>query len=143
MNSGLINARAETIAEKPSFRTAFQKRRCLVIADGFYEWKREEKRKVPLHFSLKSGRPFGFAGLYEQWRSVDGSAVDTCTIVTTSANALIAPIHDRMPVILTKTAGMDWIDPRNADPRRLYPRLAPYPPEEMEMREVDLSSLRP
>jgi putative SOS response-associated peptidase YedK len=137
----LINARAETVAEKPSFRAAFQKHRCLVLADGFYEWKREDKRKIPMHFSLKSGRPFGFAGLYEHWRSPEGQVIGSCTIITTNANALVAAVHDRMPVILPKGAETEWIDSGKVDPRKLLPLLQPYPPGEMQMRPIDPPSL--
>ncbi len=92
----LINARAETLATKPSFKDAFIKRRCLIIADGFYEWQKVDKKKVPFHFSFKSGAPFGFAGLYETWKPPEGELVKTCTIITTEPNELVMPIHDRM-----------------------------------------------
>ena len=96
----MFNARAETIAEKPSFRDAFRKRRCLIPAEGFYEWQRDGKVKKPFRFSLQSGKPFGFAGLHEIWISPEKKTIRTCTIITTEANELIQPIHDRMPVIL-------------------------------------------
>jgi len=98
----MINARSETVAEKPSFRPAFRKKRCLVIADGFYEWRTEGKRKFPMYIHLKSGEPFGFAGLYNVWTSPAGEKTCTCTIITTEANEAVRPIHDRMPVILPK-----------------------------------------
>lgn len=94
----LFNARAETVAEKPSFRTAFKRRRCLVPADGFYEWQViSPKQKQPQYITLRSGQPFAFAGLWESWHSPDGQTVESCTILTTSANAFMAPIHDRIP----------------------------------------------
>jgi putative SOS response-associated peptidase YedK len=129
----MINARAETVAEKPSFRQAFKKRRCLIVADGFYEWKTEGRKKTPLRFGLKSGEPFGFAGLYEIWHAQDKTPLQTCTIITTDANSLIAPIHDRMPVIVPKTDEAAWTDPDNQDQARLLSILKPYPADLMEM----------
>lgn len=130
----LINARAETVDQKPSFRNAFMKRRCLIVADGFYEWKTEGRRKIPAYFYLKSGRPFGFAGLYETWYAPDQTQVQTCTIITTEANSLIKPIHDRMPVIVTKDRESLWLDDRIEDNAVLMPILKPYPAEEMALR---------
>jgi putative SOS response-associated peptidase YedK len=133
----MFNARAETIAEKPSFKNAFQKRRCLIPADGFYEWQKLGKVKKPLRFSLKSGEPFGFAGLYETWISPEQKPVNTCTIITTAANELTLPIHDRMPVILSKDNEAAWIDPDNHDQKELLSILKPYTSNEMTMSEVD------
>jgi putative SOS response-associated peptidase YedK len=96
----MINARAETAAEKPSFRNAFAMRRCLVVADGFYEWRKTGKGKVPVFITLKSKRLFGLAGPYEYWTAPDGQEIRTCTIITTNSNDLVRPMHDRMPVIL-------------------------------------------
>jgi putative SOS response-associated peptidase YedK len=115
----LINARAETVAEKPSFLGAFAKHRCLVVADGFYEWRKVGKSKVPAYIFLKSRKPFGFAGLYENWRAPDGKEIRTCTIITINSNDLMRPIHDRMPVILPKDVEDHWIDPREGD-RNLF-----------------------
>jgi putative SOS response-associated peptidase YedK len=129
----MFNARAETIAEKPSFREAFKKRRCLVVADGFYEWQKMEKGKRPFHFSLRSAEPFGFAGLYETWMSPENKPVKTCTIITIDANDLLKPIHDRMPVIVPKDKEDLWMDPGAPDPRELAAVLKPYPAEEMKM----------
>jgi putative SOS response-associated peptidase YedK len=129
----LYNARAETVAEKPSFRNAFRKGRCLIVADGFYEWRREGKVKKAFYFHLKSGRPFGFAGLYERWMSPEHQPVVTCAIITTEPNALVEPIHDRMPVILPKEREGVWLDPGNRDVSGLLSLLKPYPPEEMEV----------
>ncbi len=132
----MFNARAETVAEKPSFRSAFRDRRCLVIAEGFYEWQKLGKAKKPMLIRLKSGRPFGFAGLYETWVSPDGQTVRSCTIITTEANELIRPIHDRMPVILPTKNEAAWLAPENRDSRALLSMLKPYPAAEMEMEEV-------
>jgi len=137
IGSRMINARAETIAEKPSFRSAFRKRRCLIVADGFYEWKKEDRHKTPMHICLKSGEPFGFAGLYEHWMSPEGQSVNTCTIITTAANKLIMPIHDRMPVILSREAESEWIAPGNVDADRLVSMLQPCPAEGMAMKAID------
>ena len=136
IGSRMINARAETVAEKPSFRQAFQKRRCLVLADGFYEWRKEGRLKVPMRIVLKSGEPFGFAGLWETWRSPEGELVRSCTIVTTVPNAVMEPIHNRMPVILAKETETLWLDPANSDTAELRELLVPYPAGEMEAYEV-------
>ncbi len=130
-----FNARAETIAEKPSFREAFKRRRCLIVADGFYEWQKMEKGKKPFHFSLRSAEPFGLAGLYETWLSPENKPVKTCTIITTAANNLLKPIHDRMPVIVPKDEEALWMDPGVLDPKELAAILKPYPAEEMKMAE--------
>jgi putative SOS response-associated peptidase YedK len=127
----MFNARAETIAEKPSFRSAFKKRRCLIIADGFYEWQKLGNTKKPFLFRLKSGQPFGFAGLYESWVAPDKQTLDTCTIITTEPNDLISPVHDRMPVILPKDKETIWLDPAIQNPVLLLPLLTPYPAEKM------------
>jgi len=132
----MFNARAETVAEKPSFRSAFRDRRCLVLAEGFYEWRKLGKAKIQTLIRLKSGRPFGFAGLYETWVSPDGEAVRSCTIITTEANELIRPVHDRMPVILPAKDEAAWLAPENRDLKALQSMLRPYPAEEMEMEEV-------
>ncbi len=112
IGSRMINARAETLAEKPSFRAAFHKRRCLILADGFYEWQKQDKGpKQPYRIALKDGGPFAFAGLWERWRdAAAGSLIESCTIVTTNANTLLLPIHDRMPVILPPPNFDAWLD---------------------------------
>ena len=130
----MFNARSETVDKKPSFRDAFKKRRCLIVADGFYEWKREGKSKIPLYFYLKSGRPFGFAGLYETWISPDKKEINTCVIITTDANELIAPVHDRMPVILSNEQGIVWLANDVVDVSGLLSILKPYPAEEMNYK---------
>jgi putative SOS response-associated peptidase YedK len=132
----LINARAETVATLPTFRAAFMKQRCLVIADGFYEWRREGTKKVPVYVRLKSGRPFGLAGLYNTWVADADEAVCTCTIITTEANELLSEVHDRMPVIVPRDKEDFWIDPDNGDLKGLQALLTPYPSEEMECYQV-------
>jgi putative SOS response-associated peptidase YedK len=137
----MFNARAETIAEKPSFKKAFQNRRCLIIADGFYEWQKIGTVKKPFYFSLKSGQPFGFAGLYETWMSPEREPINTCTIITTQPNELVRSIHDRMPVIVPKDKERPWIDPLNRNREMLLSLLKPYPPDEMSMFGVDAKAL--
>lgn len=133
----LFNARAETIAEKPSFKNAFVNRRCLIPADGFFEWKKEGSKKIPYYFFLKSGRPMGFAGLYETWIAPDKKPVHTCTIITTRPNAIVEPIHDRMPVIVPEAARELWLNPAVKDAARLLDLLKPYPVFEMACRPAD------
>lgn len=132
----MINARAETVAEKPSFRRALQKRRCLVLADGFYEWRKEGKKKTPLFITLKAREPFAFAGLWETWKSPTGEAIHSCTIITTTPNALMESIHNRMPVILPREAEMRWLDRTVEDPQSLLQLLTPYPAEAMVAYQV-------
>lgn len=127
----MINARAETVAEKPAFRVAFQRRRCLVLADGFYEWQRSERGKRPMYIRLADGRPFAFAGLWEHWKGADGPPLDSCTILTTEANELMRPIHNRMPVILPPEAYDLWLDPTVRAADSLLPLLRPHPAETM------------
>jgi putative SOS response-associated peptidase YedK len=129
----MINARAETIAEKASFKQAFRFSRCLIPATGFYEWTGEKGRREAVSFSLRSGEPFAFAGLYETWVPPGGEPIRTCTIVTTEANPLVASFHDRMPAILTRTGEAHWLDPSVHDPAALRPFLEPYPVDEMSM----------
>jgi len=132
----MINARAETVATKATFRVALRKRRCLVVADGFYEWQKRVRSKQPFYIVLKSREPFGFAGLWESWTSPDGKEIKSCTIITTEANELLKPIHDRMPVILTHEAEAIWLDPTIQEAASLLPLLKPYPAEEMEAHPV-------
>jgi len=126
-----INAKAETVAEKPSFRSAFKKRRCLVIADGFYEWQRQGAHKQPMWIGLRSKRPFAFAGLWEHWKPAEGEPVETCTIITTEPNDLMATIHNRMPVILAPASYDQWLDPTFQQAEPLKALLRPYPSEEL------------
>ena len=127
IGSRMINARAETLAGKPAFRAAFRKRRCLLAADGFYEWRKgAEGPKQPYRIALEDGGPFAFAGLWERWRDPrEGAWVETCTIVTTDANALLRPIHHRMPVILDPADHAAWLDPATA-PEAAQELLGPY-----------------
>ena len=123
----LINARAETAAEKPSFGSAFRSRRCLVPADGFFEWQKCNGRKQPFYFRLKDGAPFAFAGLWEQWRKAPEEVVESCTLLTTDANAVVRPFHDRMPVILDRRDYDAWLDPAVRAPEEVQPLLRPFP----------------
>ena len=132
IGSRMINARAETVADKPSFRKPFRDHRCLVIADGFFEWKRERSRKIPVFVRMKDRSPFGLAGLYSDWRSPEGETLRTCTIITTAPNALLEPIHNRMPVIVARQDRDLWLDPRVRDPDTLTGLLRPYDAGEME-----------
>jgi putative SOS response-associated peptidase YedK len=131
----LINARAETIQEKASFRTPFKRKRCLIVADGFYEWQKRGGEKQPFYIRLKSGKPFAFAGLYDVWESPDQS-VTSCTIITTEANELMQPLHERMPVMLSEKAGDFWIAPTQSEPQALLDLLKPYDAELMEAYAV-------
>jgi putative SOS response-associated peptidase YedK len=126
-----INAKAETVAEKPSFRSAFKKRRCLVVATGFYEWQVQGRTKQPIWIGLRSHRPFAFAGLWEHWTPAEGEPLETCTIITTEPNDLMAPIHNRMPVILAPTAYDQWLDPNFQQAESLKALLRPYTSEEL------------
>ncbi len=132
----MINARAETLQEKPSFRNAFRRRRCLVLADGFYEWRQDGARKTPMYIRLASGRPFAFAGLWESWNAPDASNVLSCTIITTQPNDLMASIHNRMPVILPEAAYPLWLEAGEQDVHRFAELLKPFPSEEMQAYPV-------
>jgi putative SOS response-associated peptidase YedK len=127
----LLNARAETIATKPAFRAAFGHRRCLIVADGFYEWQTVAGKKQPVHFRFQDGRLFTFAGLWEHWNAPEGVPVETCTILTTTANELVRPLHERMPVILAPARRGAWLDPKFSDAQALQSWLKPWPAEEM------------
>ena len=132
----MINAVSETAATKPAFRSAFRRRRCLVLADGFFEWRREGKKRVPLYFTQKSGESMAFAGLWENWQSPEGDWIRSCTILTTAANSFIEPVHNRMPVILSAETEPLWLDPMTETPANLEPLLLPAPPELLTVREV-------
>ena len=136
IGSRMINARAETVAEKPSFRTALRRRRCLILADGFYEWRRTSAGKHPMRITMTSGEPFAFAGLWDTWRDQQGDAVTSCTIITTVANDLLRPIYDRMPVILQRGQEDLWLDHDVREPDILREALIPYNPGAMETYEV-------
>jgi putative SOS response-associated peptidase YedK len=133
----MINARAETIAQKPSFREAFRKRRCLVLADGYYEWQKTADGKQPMRFVLNNEGPFAFAGLWETWRHGE-ELIRSFTIITTSANATTAPVHNRMPVILLPEHEQRWLDPKT-EPLDLHELLLPYPDDEMRFYPVSKS----
>jgi len=139
----MINARGETLADKRSFQMPYRRHRCLLPADGFYEWQpvaarsggADAQRKQPMHVGMADGCLFGLAGLFERWRSDDGTVLDTCAIVTTEANSLLAPIHDRMPLIVAPEDYARWLDPDDADVAEL---IAPYPSSAMACYPVSL-----
>lgn len=131
----LINARAETVSQKPSFRGAFKARRCLIVASGFYEWKKEGRGKIPYFIRLASREPIAFAGIHETWKSSQGKELHTCAIITTGPNALMEQIHNRMPVILSRDRQEPWLD-SSVLPEEAQTFLAPYPAEEMEAYPV-------
>ena len=130
IGSRMINARSETVATKPSFKKAFQSRRCLVVADGFYEWQKTDDKKQPFFIRLKSDQPFGFAGLWER-NDRTGQPVETCTIITTTANEMMVPLHERMPVIIPPEQYDLWLDPEVKDVQQLERLLQPFPSDEM------------
>lgn len=136
----MINARSETVATKPAFRKAFKSRRCLVLADGFYEWKKSGKSKQPYYISRNDSQPFLLAGLWESWQNKDepdSQPVETCTILTTTANDIMAPLHDRMPVILEQPDLDFWLDNQFEDRQQLEKLLVPYAADELQAYPVD------
>ena len=122
-----INARSETAAQKPAFRAAFRYRRCLIPADGFYEWSGSGRKKQPFFIHMENGNPFAFAGLWESWNGAEGSVLETFSILTTEANKKLAELHHRMPVILPEASYADWLNPRENRAKVLQPLLKPYP----------------
>jgi putative SOS response-associated peptidase YedK len=131
IGNSLINARAETVADKPAFRAAFRSRRCLIPTTGFFEWMATGgKKKQPLHIRMSDGRPFALAGLWERWPGAGGEPVESCAILTTTANELMRPVHDRMPVILAPEDYATWLDP-TTPPDALHALLRPFPPDRM------------
>lgn len=134
----MINARAETLPEKAAFRGILRRRRCLIVADGFYEWQAQPggRPKQPMYVRLASGQPFAFAGLWDQWQPAEGEPVRSCTIITTSPNALLQMIHNRMPVILSPDAYAQWLDPAEQPAESLARYLVPFPPELMTVYPV-------
>jgi putative SOS response-associated peptidase YedK len=132
----MINARSETVAEKPAFRAAFKRRRCLVVADGFYEWQKQNGGKQPFYIRLHDARPFAFAGLWELWEGPDDNPIESCTLLTTQPNDLLRVLHNRMPVILHPQDYGLWLDPEVQEPQRLQALLKPYSAEEMEAYAV-------
>jgi putative SOS response-associated peptidase YedK len=131
----MINARAETLGEKPAFKYLLEKRRCLVLADGFYEWRKEGKQKVPMRFKLKSGEPFAFAGLWDSWKQPDGNLLCTYTIVTTEPNEVLRPIHNRMPAMLSNEDAQKWLTVDDEITHALT-LLKPFPAGAMEGYDV-------
>ncbi len=136
IGSRMINARGETVAEKPAFRASFRSKRCLMPATGFYEWRREGKSKTPMLIRLKGGGYFSMAGLYDRWKDPDGNWLSSCTIITTGPNELMSPIHDRMPVILPEEAEAAWINLEVDSADELKPLIRPFPAASMEAFEV-------
>jgi putative SOS response-associated peptidase YedK len=132
----MINARAEGLAEKPSFKQALVKRRCLIPTDGFYEWMKKGKEKQPMHIHARSGEVLAFAGLWEEWKQPDGSPLRTCTIITTAPNKLMASIHNRMPAILRPEDEELWLDMDNKDVPELLQALKPFPDEALQAPPV-------
>ena len=136
----MINARAETVAEKPSYRNSFKNKRCLILADGFYEWRKEGKLSIPYYFQLENGAPFAFAGLWDDWENKSVSSLPgvpgltTCTLITTSANGDVQPVHPRMPVIFTKETMWDWLEKDN--PMALMNMLRPLPDGSLVAHQV-------
>jgi putative SOS response-associated peptidase YedK len=131
-----INARAETVASSPAFREAFRRRRCLVPAGGFFEWRNTERGKLPYFIHLKQSELFAFAGLYDVWKDAEGNELRTYTIITTIPNDLVAPIHSRMPVILHRDDEAMWLDPKMSDVKALRALLNPFPDALMEAYPV-------
>lgn len=136
LGAKLINARAETVTEKPSFRSAFKNRRCLILADGFYEWQQLKGRKQPFYIHQKDNQPFAFAGLWEHWQGPNDQVVDSCTILTTEPNELLRPLHNRMPVVLKPEDYDLWLAADVHQPELLQPLLRPYASEEMKAYPV-------
>ena len=132
----MLNARAEGIAEKPSFRSAIKKRRCLILADGYYEWQKQGKLKQPYYIRMQDERPFAFAGLWESWHPPSGATIETCTIITTQSNELTRPIHDRMPVILDAADYDRWLDPQYFEREEILKLLVPYDSPLMKLDPV-------
>ena len=139
----MINARGETVAEKPSFRSAVAKSRCLIPADGFFEWAKTDGGKQPNYIHFNDGRVFAFAGLWERWSKGEGEPLDTCTIITTTPNALVAPLHDRMPVILPPKVFAEWLAPQPLAAARLQDLLVPCPTDGMDAYPVSTHVNKP
>jgi len=132
----MINARAETLRQKPVFRRLFERKRCMIPADGFFEWKQMDGRKQPMRITMRDGEPFAFAGLFDTWTAPDGQKLHTCTIITTRPNEVVADIHDRMPVILRPEDEDLWLDREKYDPDLLQSLLVPFDPGQMRAYPV-------
>lgn len=132
IGSRMINARAETISEKPAFRAAIKRRRCLILADGFYEWQGAGKTKTPMYITLKDRAAFGMAGLWEHWQDASGNEINSCTVITTTPNDLMKPIHDRMPAIIAPRDYDRWLAPGELPEIDRHHLLSPYPPSQMQ-----------
>jgi len=134
----MINARAETLAQKPTFSRPLKTQRCIIPANGFYEWKQDivRRSKTPFYINLRSGRPMGFAGLYDTWKSKEGKIITSCTIITTKPNDLLGQLHNRMPAILEPNSREVWLDKTIQEPGELMPLLKPYDASEMTVYEV-------
>ena len=130
------NARGETVAEKPSFKMSFRRRRCLVPMMGFYEWHTTPAEKIPHYFSMLNATVLAAAGIWDHWQGADGTEIESFAIITTEANAIMAPVHDRMPVILSPESMDAWLDPVNVDGAGLQQLLVPYPADEMAQRVI-------
>lgn len=138
--SGSFNARDDKLFESPMWRESFRKKRCLIPADGFYEWRKEGKTRIPMRIALKTRRPFAFAGLWDEWKSPNsGNIIQSCTIITTAPNNAIANIHTRMPVILSSTDYASWLAPTNENPLVLMEFIGPYPSDEIDIYKVSQS----
>jgi putative SOS response-associated peptidase YedK len=140
----MINARAETVAEKPAYGRLLKSQRVIIPADGFYEWKQESGGKQPYRFTLRNKSAYGYAGLWDEWRRPNGEKLRSCTIITTKPNELVADVHDRMPVILPQNVVDTWLDPGTTDKELLQSLLAPYPADEMRRYPVskDVGSVK-
>jgi len=138
IGNSLINARADTVATKPSFRSAFKRKRCLIAVDGFYEWQAVPGQKVkqPYHITVKGEKAFAFAGLWEFWKDPEGNPVESCAIITTDANEAMARVHNRMPVILNEADYDLWLDRKQQDPAELTPLLVPFSAKKMQLTPV-------
>ncbi|MFC2037805.1 SOS response-associated peptidase [Chloroflexota bacterium] len=139
----MINARSETVAEKPAFRAAFRRRRCLVVADGFYEWQKLNGGKQPFYIRMRDDSAFAFAGLWEHWKDPDDAVIESCTLLTTQPNELVRPLHNRMPVILHPRDYELWLDPEVQQAELLQPLLRPFPPEALAAYPVSRWVNRP
>ena len=136
LGTGLINARSETVSEKPSFRSAIKHRRCIVPVSGFFEWKAESGKKQPYYFHIANGSPMCFAGIWETWKAPDSTILETFSILTTTSNKIIEPLHDRMPVILSPENYPIWLNHNMHDPHQLERLYHPFPEEQMTAYKV-------